>query len=103
MAKTKYDESKDETIAIMGLQANANTQFEVRVMRYDGGVKKLQLRRMYLDTNGDWQYSYKLGRFTKDELCAVIRLMTAIAPHFDITDKEYGNEFELIGAKKQEV
>jgi hypothetical protein len=101
MAKAKYDKSKDKTIAIMGLQANATTQFEVRVMQYDGGEVKLQLRRMYKDTNGDFQYSFKLGRFKKDELMAVIRLMTSIAPHFDIQQGDYGDEFELIGVKKE--
>ena len=53
MAKMKYDESKDETIAIMGLQANENTQFEARVMQYDGGAKKLQIRRQYKDKEGE--------------------------------------------------
>jgi len=99
MAKAKYDESKDETIAIMGLQANATTQFEARVMKYDGGDKKLQIRRMFLDTNATWQYSYKLGRYTKEEMKAVLRLMMALAPHFDIHDKNFDNEFEVGGVK----
>lgn len=84
----KYDESKDETIAIMHLKANATTQFEARVMRYDGGEKKLQIRRKYLDKNAEWQYNYKLGRLTGEELKVVVRLATAISPHFDIRKDE---------------
>lgn len=91
----KYDESKDETLAIMKLQANENTQFEARVMSYDGGQKKLQLRRMYRKDD-EWQYSYKFGRLADDELRAVIRLATAISPHFDIRkDEIQTSEFEV--------
>jgi hypothetical protein len=88
MNMAKYDESKDETIAILGLQVDDNTQFEARVMRYDGGEKKLQIRRQYKNKDGEWAYNYKLGRFTAEELKAVIRLATAISPHFDIRKEE---------------
>lgn len=83
MRMAEYDESKDNTIAIVSLQANETTQFEVRVMSYDEGEKKIQLRRMYLAKSGEWKYNYKLGRFTQEETLTVIKLLEMMKAHFE--------------------
>ncbi len=47
----------------------------VGVFSYNGGEKKLQLGRENQDASGEWRFS-KLGRMTKDEVKAIVPVMT---------------------------
>ncbi len=47
----------------------------VGVFSYNGGEKKLQLGRENQDASGEWRFS-KLGRMTKDEVQAIVPIMT---------------------------
>jgi hypothetical protein len=47
----------------------------VGVFSYNGGEKKLQLGRENQDASGEWRFS-KLGRMTKDEVQAIVPVMT---------------------------
>lgn len=52
-----------------------DTRITVGVFSYNGGTKKLQISRENRNQSDEWQFT-KLGRLTKDEIDAVLPLLT---------------------------
>lgn len=55
-----------------------DTRITVGVFSYNGGAKKLQISRENRNQSDEWQFT-KLGRLTKDEVDAVLPLLTKAA------------------------
>lgn len=62
----KFDETKDETLAIESFEAERGTTIELKVSKYDGGEPKMQLTR-FADTEENGRRYMKLGRLTAGE------------------------------------
>ena len=65
-----FDESKDVVlVSKVGIEG-AKTRIVVQICSYDGGPKKIQLKRENR-TTGDWKFA-KLGRMTPQEFVEVM-------------------------------
>ena len=69
-----YDKSLDVEV-FKEIKEFDGTRITVGVFSYNGGEKKLQVGRENQDAGGEWRFS-KLGRMTKDEVVAVVPVMT---------------------------
>ena len=69
-----YDKSLDVEV-FKEVKEFDGTRITVGVFSYNGGEKKLQVGRENQDASGEWRFS-KLGRMTKDEVQAVVPVMT---------------------------
>ena len=69
-----YDKSLDVDV-FKEVKEFDGSRITVGVFSYNGGEKKLQLGRENQDASGEWRFS-KLGRMTKDEVQAVVPVMT---------------------------
>ena len=69
-----YDKSLDVEV-FKEVKEFDGTRVTVGVFSYNGGEKKMQVGRENQDASGEWRFS-KLGRMTKDEVQAVVPVMT---------------------------
>jgi hypothetical protein len=69
-----YDKSLDVEV-FKEVKEFEGSRVTVGVFSYNGGEKKLQLGRENQDASGEWRFS-KLGRMTKDEVKAIVPVMT---------------------------
>ena len=69
-----YDKSLDVEV-FKEIKEFEGSRVTVGVFSYNGGEKKLQLGRENQDASGEWRFS-KLGRMTKDEVKAIVPVMT---------------------------
>lgn len=70
-----YDKSLDKALFSETVEFETS-RITVSVMSYNGGTSKLQLSRESLDpNNGEWRWA-KLGRMLKEEVQAVMPVMT---------------------------
>lgn len=73
-----YDKSLDQELFKESKEFEG-TRVNVSVFSYNGGEKKLQLGRENI-SNNDWRFS-KLGRMTKEEVEAVVPLISKALEH----------------------
>ena len=69
-----YDKSLDVEI-FKEIKDFDGTRVTVGVFSYNGGEKKMQVGRENQDAGGEWRFS-KLGRMVKDEVVAIVPIMT---------------------------
>ena len=69
-----YDASLDVSV-FKEVKEFEGTRITVGVFSYNNGPKKLQVGRENQDAGGEWRFS-KLGRMVKDEVTAVVPIMT---------------------------
>lgn len=78
MAQTQYDASLDVKLAEKSVVVGSN-KFVAEVYSYNGGMKKVSLKRLFKGNEGEYINAKNFGRMTKDEVGAVAELLSSIS------------------------
>ena len=76
-----YDSSLDECLVSKVWESDM-CRITVSIYSYNKGTKKLQITRENKDAQGQFRYA-KLGRMTKEEVEAVLPLMSEVVKEMD--------------------
>ena len=76
-----YDPTLDESLFSKSHETETQ-RLTVSVFSYNKGVKKLQISRENIDSEGNSKFA-KLGRMTKEEVQAILPLMQEAINHMD--------------------
>ncbi len=76
-----YDPTLDESLFSKSYESETQ-RLTVSVFSYNKGVKKLQISRENIDSEGNSKFA-KLGRMTKDEVEGLLPLIQEALNHMD--------------------